>query len=92
MVPSTMATLDGSNKVDRVSCLVHDILACHDELTHFKLLKPCPKVNAVFERLVELCSQCPAEGIVEQVRAPAPTLLILLRLDPPLFMDIGDRC
>lgn len=52
---------------DSVACYVEEILGCYEELAGFDELKPCPKVDKTFGRLVGLCSQCPGEKIAAMV-------------------------
>jgi len=56
-----------------VSCYIDDILSCYSELAQSSSLAPSPGLNAVFERLVELCMRVPVEGITAKVRSPEGT-------------------
>ncbi len=57
-----------------VSCYIDQILSCYSELAQSSSLAPSPNLNAVFERLVELCMRVPGEGITAKVRSPEGTL------------------
>ena len=70
MILAPMASV-GCGKGDCVSHLVDNILGCYAELSKFPDLKPSTKVNKTFEKLVDLCSQCPGEDVVTQVWDPA---------------------
>lgn len=56
-----------------VSCYIDQILSCYSGLAQSSSLAPSPGLNAVFERLVELCKRVPGEGITAKVRSPVGT-------------------
>ena len=60
---------------DFVARYVEEILGCYEELAGFDELKPCPKVDKAFGKLVGLCSQCPGEETVSMVLNTHVTLL-----------------
>ena len=52
---------------DCVACYITEILDCYSKLSQSLDLKPSPKINGVFERLVNLCKKVHSETIASQV-------------------------
>ena len=50
--------------------LVRIVISCHHKLSRMQSLHPAPEVNAIFERLVDTCSQVTDAGEVEKVGWP----------------------
>ena len=56
--------------MDCMTSYVQGITTCYSELSKFPDLKPSPKINDTFERLVSICVQTPIESVTAKVHCP----------------------
>ncbi len=73
--------MTSSNENDNTATarkLIADIITCYVALAQIPSLDPSSEVNCLFEKLVHICCQVPAEGVILKVQRLGMSLRVVV--------------